>query len=203
MRLYIVAKDEKTTKFVSSITKPKDFNHIKKQRGKMKKIIFILAFCGLVIANPLEFETLSGNFVQDVKSEGSKITYSGNFMANKEAALWNYKTPTLKNIFFNAQKVVVVEPELEQAIFTTLKDTPNFTDILASAKKNANGEYEATFDDTKYFIKLKNNLPISINYKDKLDNEVMITLSNVKKNEPIDQNIFTPVIPADFDIVTQ
>ena len=117
--------------------------------------------------------------------------------------MWHYKTPTIKNIFFSFTKVVVIEPELEQAIITNIKETPNLTAILANAKPNKNGVYEASFDDVKYLIELKGDLPNKISYTDKMDNKVVINLSNVRKNAPVNEAIFKPAIPKNYDIITQ
>lgn len=174
----------------------------------MKKVLLFCAFfLGAALcsagANPLQFETLSADFKQIVKSDDAKISYSGDFSATKEHAVWHYKSPAIKNIFFSLTKVVVIEPELEQAIVTNIKETPNLTAILASAKPNKNGIYEASFDDVKYYIELKNEIVSSIKYTDKLGNDVQISFSNVRKNAPVNEAIFKPAIPKNYDIITQ
>ena len=168
-----------------------------------KTLISLAASCVFVFADGIEFNTLSANFSQTVQSDDAKISYGGDFSATKEHAVWHYKTPTIKNIFFSFTKVVVIEPELEQAIITNIKETPNLTAILANAKPNKNGVYEASFDDVKYLIELKGDLPSKISYTDKMDNKVVINLSNVRKNAPVNEAIFKPAIPKNYDIITQ
>jgi outer-membrane lipoprotein carrier protein len=168
-----------------------------------KTLISLAASCVFVFAGGIEFDTLSANFSQTVQSDDAKISYGGDFSATKENAVWHYKTPTIKNIFFSFTKVVVIEPELEQAIITNIKETPNLTAILANAKPNKNGVYEASFDDVKYLIELKGDLPSKISYTDKMDNKVVINLSNVRKNAPVNEAIFKPAIPKNYDIITQ
>ena len=168
-----------------------------------KTLISLAASCAFVFAGGIEFDTLSANFSQTVQSDDAKISYGGDFSATKENAVWHYKTPTIKNIFFSFTKVVVIEPELEQAIITNIKETPNLTAILANAKPNKNGVYEASFDDVKYLIELKGDLPSKISYTDKMDNKVVINLSNVRKNAPVNEAIFKPAIPKNYDIITQ
>nr|WP_314883627.1 LolA-like outer membrane lipoprotein chaperone [uncultured Campylobacter sp.] len=168
-----------------------------------KTLISLAASCVFVFAGGIEFNTLSANFSQTVQSDDAKISYGGDFSATKEHAVWHYKTPTIKNIFFSFTKVVVIEPELEQAIITNIKETPNLTAILANAKPNKNGVYEASFDDVKYLIELKGDLPSKISYTDKMDNKVVINLSNVRKNAPVNEAIFKPAIPKNYDIITQ
>jgi len=98
---------------------------------------------------------------------------------------------------------IIIEPALEQVIQTSLKQTPDLSAILRSAKQISDEIYSAEFDGIKYKIKLKNGLPSQVTYKDKLENDVTFTLENAVKNEPIkDNKIFTPIIPANFDIVT-
>nr|WP_314794433.1 LolA-like outer membrane lipoprotein chaperone [uncultured Campylobacter sp.] len=168
-----------------------------------KTLISLAASCVFVFAGGIEFDTLSANFSQTVQSDDAKISYGGDFSATKENAVWHYKTPTIKNIFFSFTKVVVIEPELEQAIITNIKETPNLTAILANAKPNKKGVYEASFDDVKYLIELKGDLPSKISYTDKMDNKVVINLSNVRKNAPVNEAIFKPAIPKNYDIITQ
>ena len=168
-----------------------------------KTLISLAASCIFAFASEIEFDTLSANFSQTVQSDDAKISYGGDFSATKEHAVWHYKTPTIKNIFFSFTKVVVIEPELEQAIITNIKETPNLTAILANAKANKNGVYEASFDDVKYLIELKGDLPSKISYTDKMDNKVVINLSNVRKNAPVNEAIFKPAIPKNYDIITQ
>ena len=168
-----------------------------------KTLISLAASCVFAFASEIEFDTLSANFSQTVQSDDAKISYGGDFSATKEHAVWHYKTPTIKNIFFSFTKVVVIEPELEQAIITNIKETPNLTAILANAKPNKNGVYEASFDDVKYLIEMKGDLPSKISYTDKMDNKVVINLSNVRKNAPVNEAIFKPAIPKNYDIITQ
>ena len=168
-----------------------------------KTLISLAASCIFAFVSGIEFNTLSANFSQTVQSDDAKISYGGDFSATKENAVWHYKTPTIKNIFFSFTKVVVIEPELEQAIITNIKETPNLTAILANAKPNKNGVYEASFDDVKYLIELKGDLPSKISYTDKMDNKVVINLSNVRKNAPVNEAIFKPAIPKNYDIITQ
>ena len=65
----------------------------------MKKMVLSLIYSVFVIANPLEFKTLNSEFTQIVKSQDSKIEYSGNFIATNKNAFWHYEKPNLKDIF--------------------------------------------------------------------------------------------------------
>ena len=58
-------------------------------------------------------------------------------------------------------------------------------------------------DGIEYFITIKNTLPTTIDYKDKLSNKIKITLSNPVKDALIPKETLTPVIPQGYDIVNQ
>ncbi len=118
-------------------------------------------------------------------------------------ALWSYKTPNLKDIYFNYEKVVIIEPDLEQAIVTNLKDVPNLMNIIKDANKIDSNVYEAKFDGVKYRLNFKNDLLDEISYTDKLDNHIKIKFKNLKKDEFVDENLLTPIIPANFDLITK
>lgn len=168
----------------------------------MKKSI-VLFFCALNLnAGPLDFETLSADFTQSVQSGEAMIKYTGNFKTTKNHAFWHYQSPNLKDIYFSLDRIVIIEPELEQAIMTKIQEAPNVAEILKNAKLK-NGSYKAEFDGIEYFIKFDNDKLKSINYTDKLDNKIVLNFSNVDKNGKITNETFIPKIPQNFDIITQ
>ncbi len=171
----------------------------------MKIILFLSIFFLNIYANIFDFRTLSSDFVQTITNEqNSTIAYTGSFYAtNRQIALWIYKTPIKKKVYFIKNKVVIIEPELEQAIITNLKNSPNFATIIKGAKKISKDRYVANYEDTNYYIDVKDNEISSISYKDKLENRVDIRLKNVEKNIVLDDALFKLNIPKDYDIVTQ
>lgn len=59
------------------------------------------------------------------------------------------KTYVAKKIYFNNTRVLIIEPELEQVIITTLENTPNIAQLLQEAKevsphKNIFTKYQET-----------------------------------------------------------
>lgn len=168
----------------------------------MKKIFFIMFFINFVFANELDFDILSSNFTQSVTSDKKTITYNGNFTITKNKAFWHYSTPTKKDIYITDGKVIIIEPELEQVIYTNLKDTPDLHSILGRAKF-INNHYETNYDGIKYYIFTKNNMPYQIQYNDKIDNKVVLTFLNPKKDSSVQQSKFIPKIPKNYDIITQ
>jgi len=171
----------------------------------MRIILLLSIFFLNIYANIFDFRTLASDFVQTITNEqNSTIIYKGSFYAtDRQVALWIYKTPIEKKVYFIKNKVVIIEPELEQAIITTLQNSPNFTEIIKSAKQISKDRYMTVFDDTNYYINVKNGIISDINYKDKLENRVDIKLKNPEKNIVLDDALFKLNIPKDYDILTQ
>jgi len=59
----------------------------------------------------------------------------------------------------------------------------------------------AKFENNNFVIVTKNELIESISYIDEFENSVKITFKNQKQNDVIEENIFTPKIPLEFDII--
>ena len=171
----------------------------------MKLFTTFLLTCSVILAGVFDFETISSDFKQTITNEeNSSIVYEGSFYASTQAkALWIYKSPIDKKIYFNKNRVVIIEPELEQVIITNLQSAPNLTEILKSSKKVDNKTYEAVYNDIKYTIQVDNKLLDTISYSDKLGNIVEIKLYNQSINTFLDDALFQAVIPKDFDVVTQ
>ncbi len=171
----------------------------------MKSIIFIILTINLAFSAVFDFKTISSNFIQTITNEEkSKIIYEGKFWATSDAkALWIYKKPVEKKIYFNKNRVVILEPELEQAIITNLKHTPNLTEILKNSKKISNNIFEAIYEDITYKIELKNGTIEKIFYEDKLANEVVIKFFNQQTDLFLDEKLFVPKIPNYYDIIAQ
>ena len=170
------------------------------------KLIFTLfifssfSFSSNDIQNLKSFQS---KFTQTITSSSSDIiTYQGEvFIKNSGQILWKYKTPVVKNVYIENNMAIVDEPELEQAIFTTLENEINILKLLKEAKKIDNNNYVSTIDGTKYQISMSSNKIKKITYKDTLDNSVEIIFSNSIQDEPIDDNIFVFVAPSNYDLI--
>jgi len=171
----------------------------------MKLFITYILLHVTLIAGVFDFDTISSDFNQTITNdENSKIVYEGSFYATVDAkALWIYKKPVEKKMYFSKNQVVILEPQLEQAIITNLENTPNLTSILRSAKKIDNNTYEAVYEELKYVIHTQNGIIASISYKDRLENDIKIELSNQQINTFLDDTLFKAKIPDGFDIITQ
>ena len=57
-----------------------------------------------------------------------------------------------KKIYFNHTRVLIIEPELEQAIITTLENIPNIAQLLQEAQEIKPNTYVTKFMETTYTI---------------------------------------------------
>lgn len=171
----------------------------------MKLLCTFLFTCSVLFAGIFDFNTISSDFKQTITNEeNSKIVYEGSLYATTDKkALWIYKTPVEKKIYFNQNRVVILEPELEQVIITNLDNVPNITELLKQSIKKEDGTYETSYDSTTYVIHTKNDEITKITYSDKLGNSVQIELLNQTKNTVLDDSLFETTIPLDFDVITQ
>ena len=171
----------------------------------MKYCIFFLFLPALLLAKIENFRTIQSDFTQKVTNEQNKtITYEGQFYATQDKkALWIYEKPVAKKIYFNGNKVVILEPELEQAIITTLENTPNIALLLQEAKEISPNRYSTKYMETTYTIYASNQTIERISYHDKLDNSVEISFTNQSTNLFLDDALFQVDIPKGYDIVRE
>ena len=168
----------------------------------MKKLLFIFyIFIGQLLALNLDFDTFSSDFTQKVKSKNSTLFYSGHFTLSKNQAYWIYDTPNKKEIFINKNEIIIVEHDLEQAIFSRLENIPNLNRIFEKAKYITDNKFIAKYENIDYIITLNKDEIQSIFYKDGFENDILITLSNQTKNSKIDMRIFEAKIPQNYDII--
>lgn len=168
----------------------------------MKLFFSFLASGFLFLYASLDIHSIKADFIQTITNEqNSTIKYSGKFYAkSSNKALWIYQKPIKKELYFLNGRVIIIEPELEQAIFSQAKKLPKILDILKSAKKDKN-RLIAHCCDTTYTIITKGNQIISVSYKDKIGNKVKINFLNEETNLIIDDEIFRYKIPKDYDIL--
>jgi len=167
------------------------------------RYIFLLIIATLLQAN-INIKSIKADFIQTITNDqNSTIKYSGTFFAKDDnRALWIYKKPIKKRLYFLDGKVVIIELDLEQVIFSNFKKAPKILEILKSAKQE-NGKLLAKCCDTIYNITIKDDKIISVQYKDKVGNKVLIKFKNEDTNIFLDNTIFKYQIPADFDIIRE
>ena len=154
----------------------------------------------------MQLNSLESNFKQSITNEqNSRITYSGKMYATKQnnQALWVYTNPIEKKIYYKSGSIVIIEPELEQAIFAKLSKVPNVLSLLNNATKVSANKLQTTFNNIVYTITTSGNKIKSISYTDEIQNRVTITFSGQKTNEHIENSKFVYSIPQDYDILEQ
>ena len=170
-----------------------------------KFLVLIMLFISNVFASSqLEnLKSFEADFIQSVTNEADKtIEYKGKvFIKNSSKVLWKYKTPIIKNVYVLNDIAIVDEPELEQAIYTTLENSIDIVKLLKDAKKVEENKYEAELYSTKYIILLENDKIKSLSYSDQLENNILITFLNSKQNINISDVVFNFIPPEYYDIV--
>jgi len=168
----------------------------------LKLFLTFLVSSFLFLYASFDIRSIKADFIQTITNEqNNTIKYSGKFYARSDnKALWIYQKPIKKELYFIDGKVVIIEPELEQSIFSRAKKLPKILDILKSAKKEKN-RLIAHCCDTTYIILTKGNQIISVSYKDKVGNKVKINFFNEEINLIIDDEIFRYKIPEYYDIL--
>ncbi|MDQ7042588.1 MAG: LolA-like outer membrane lipoprotein chaperone [Sulfurimonas sp.] len=161
-------------------------------------LLFTLSFSDVFSMNSFE-----ADFTQTVTNEkGNRLEYKGRVKALKpQYALWKYLQPSIKLIYVNNNQATIIEPELEQVIVKHLKSKLDFFNIIKHAKKIDTNTYVTNFQSVKYTMHLRNSQLKSIEYKDQLDNIILINFTNHSINREIDISEFNPLIPAEYDII--
>ncbi|AXH15264.1 cell envelope biogenesis protein LolA [Malaciobacter mytili LMG 24559] len=169
------------------------------------RFIFILGlFFSFLNANIFtDIKSFKAQFIQTItNSSSSNIEYKGEvFIKSNGKILWKYKTPVIKNVYINQNFAIVDEPELEQAIFTSLEREINIIKLLNNAKKIDENNYKAKVYNIEYNIFVKNNQISSISYSDELENKVLISFFDIQQNIVIDDMIFKFAAPDYYDII--
>ncbi len=169
-------------------------------------IIANIVFTPLISANILNINSIESNFEQTITNDqSSQIRYTGKMYAKQanNKALWQYKTPIKKQIFYTNGKLIIIEPELEQAIFAKLDKVPNVLALIKNAQKISNNTLSTTFNSITYTIQINGNKIDSISYTDELHNNVIIRFLNEKTNSYINDSKFVFNIPKNYDILEQ
>jgi outer membrane lipoprotein carrier protein len=171
----------------------------------MKRVILAAFLATSAFANINNITSFEADFSQKiVDDKGVEITYKGHITASKPRyALWQYIQPIKKSVYILPNKIIVIEPDLEQAIIKHLKGNFDLFKIIHNAKKMAKNKYLAKFKDKKYILTTENSTIKSISYKDELENDIEITFENQKENKKIPQEKYIPHIPDEYDIVSE
>ncbi|MFV0482466.1 MAG: outer membrane lipoprotein chaperone LolA, partial [Campylobacteraceae bacterium] len=106
--------------------------------------------------------------------------------------------------YFEDSNVVVIEPDLEQAIITSVEKIPDISLVLNNAL-NSNQEKDKDVKikifEIEYTITFKDDKPTVISYLDEIENRVVINLQNTNLNMFIDKTVFEVKIPINYDLI--
>jgi len=170
------------------------------------RVIFIcvLFLSNSLLANVLEnIKSFEASFVQTIiNSSNKKIEYKGVlYIKEPSKILWKYQEPIIKNVFVINNFAIVDEPELEQAIFTSLDSEINLLKLIKTAKKVDKTKYITKINNVDYTLYVLKDKIAKIEYKDELENRVTILFGNVKQNIEISDEIFKFSPPEHYDII--
>lgn len=169
------------------------------------KLFTALALCALVLnaASVTEFETLEARFEQTVTNEHNQsLRYSGQVWLKKpDLAYWRYETPIDKTIYIQGKRVVIVEPELFQATRFESDLSLNILDAWGKSRAVKAGERIATVGENRITLRHNDAFITQVDYRDTMDNEVLIRFFDQRKNPRLDPGLFIPAIPEGFDLI--
>lgn len=171
----------------------------------MRFLIFLVLTLSSLFAFGESIQSFEADFTQTITDEEKKVLkYKGSMHAKRpDLVLWSYKEPINKKIYVTKIRAVIVEPELEQAIIKKLQGEIDFFGILTSAEKVDDMHYKASYKGITFVLQEENGVIQSLSYTDQLENNVLISFSKQKQNRPIDEKLFTPKVPKDFDIIRE
>lgn len=169
----------------------------------MRFLLFWFLMVSSLFAAPKDLSSFNSRFEQTIVDDnGKKILYTGELWAAKpQNALWLYHKPIQKSVYINANKVTVIEPQIEQVTLRTLDNEIDFLQIIQKAKRLDDERYSATIKGQTYTITFKNDLLSTISYTDGYDNRVTIRFLSPLQNKPIEASRFKAIIPENFDII--
>jgi len=170
----------------------------------MKLLILCFFFATMLFANDLkDINTFEASFKQSIiNSSNKKILYTGKIYIKKPLKIfWKYNDPIEKLVYITNNIVTIIEPELEQAITSKLDNEFNILELLENSTKISPTQYLSTFQNIQYNLTIVDNKLKDINYKDSIDNTVLISFSNINQNKPIEDTIFKFQIPQEYDII--
>jgi outer membrane lipoprotein carrier protein len=166
--------------------------------------IVMFALCVFSDASTLSnIKSFDANFEQKIINPSKKeIIYKGHLVLKEPGyILWQYKEPIVKTVYIVNDFAIIDEPELEQAILTKLKNEIDIFNLIKNAKEVSKNRFIADIYDVKYNLFTKDNKIEKIEYKDALENSVIITFSDVKQNIEVDDAIFKFLPPDNYDII--
>jgi len=169
----------------------------------MKSFLLLIFLTLSLFANFIELHSFSADFKQTITDDqNKKLIYTGSLQAKEpQSALWLYKTPVQKSIYIKENRVVIIEPELEQAIIKHIPANFDFFHMIQNAKKVKKDTYMAMIDNKTYTIILDKGIVKELLYADDFGNKIQILFLHQSQNKAIKSSIFNPIIPSEYDVI--
>jgi len=171
----------------------------------MKPLIVLIFFITSLFAFGENIQSFEADFQQTITDDTGKVLrYEGRMYTKRPSfVLWNYTKPEriAKMLYINKTHAVLVQPMLEQATITRISNEMNFFDILSSAKPVDQTHYKARYKEMDFILQEDNGVITSLSYKDELENDILIIFSKQRQNRFIEDNIFIPKVPKEYDII--
>jgi len=170
----------------------------------MKLLILCFFFTTALIANNLnDINSFEASFKQSIINNSNKeIVYTGKiYMKKPFSIVWRYNEPMEKFVYIQNSKVTIIEPELEQAIISKLDKEFNLLELLNNSTQISPTQYLSTFNNIDYKLTIIDDTLKEIQYKDSIDNNILISFSNIQQNQPILDTVFSYTIPTQYDII--
>jgi len=166
-------------------------------------MLLFLISSSLFANNIEDLKTFEAKFTQIILNNANKkIEYTGKiYIKEPSQIVWKYQSPIIKNVFINKDFAIIDEPELEQAIFTTLKKEINIVKLLKTAKKIDDNMYITRSNDIDFKLKIENRRIKSIQYQDEIENDITIIFSDILQNHKLDESNFNFDPPEYYDII--
>ncbi len=169
----------------------------------MRITLLLLTLVSLVLGFSENIQTFSADFEQHITDDKNKtLTYRGHVWSKRpDLALWHYQEPIEKMVYIHGQKVVIIEPDLEQAMVRKIDRDIDILTMLETAEPLGNEKYEAHFESQRFVITESQGIIQKIDYLDPFDNKVVLRFSSQEQNKPIADEKFNVKIPRDYDII--
>lgn len=170
----------------------------------VKTILFLFVCVSTLFSFNIEkINTFQADFSQSIiNPSGKEIIYKGKVYIKKPFnVLWKYNDPIQKDVYLINDHVTIIEPDLEQAILSTLDKEINILHILQNGKQIAKNKYESILYNKPYIFSINNDKLTTIEYKDDVDNKIVIKFTHIVQNQPIEDSLYNFHIPHEYDII--
>jgi outer membrane lipoprotein carrier protein len=169
----------------------------------IKIITLLLIITQYSIASFKNINSLEADFIQKIiEPNGKSLIYKGKILIKKPTKImWEYKEPVQKSVYIKGTYILIVEPQLEQIIFSGIDNGIDLLKIINGSDKIGKNKYVSYLFNKEFFVYKKNDKLDMIEYIDNFDNKVTIKLLNQKINQYIDTRRFNFTIPEDYDII--